>query len=194
MTHMKRLCAEHRRPRGPREGDEKTWLDLYHRYADQVREIARHEGMAAGPAGDVVQVVFTEIVEGVRKFKRGRDGDFRTWLSKRVRGRFRDFAQGTRTSPPAVLACNPLTVPGADATDDLCAGLWNEVWREARPRLSAIQVQVMEGLLEGKTPEQLAEEAGITRNHLYQEKHRAMKRLREIAEALRHAGCRSGAS
>lgn len=60
----------------------------------------------------------------------------------------------------------------ADTADELCAGPWDEVWREARPRLSAIQAQVMEGLVEGKAPETIADERGITRNPLYQEKYR----------------------
>lgn len=175
-----------------REGDEDAWSALYQRYADHVLGIARREGLSAQPAEDVVHVVFAELIEGVRKFKRGRDGDFRAWLSRRLRGRIRDFTHGAQGRFPNVLACRKDAAPASPESDALCGGLWDEVWREARPRLSAVQVQVLEGLLEGKTPEQLADEVGITRNHLYQEKHRALRRLRDIAEGLRQAGCRHG--
>ena len=175
-----------------REGDEDAWSALYQRYADHVLGIARREGLSAQPAEDVVHVVFAELIEGVRKFKRGRDGDFRAWLSRRLQGRIRDVTHGAQGRFPNVLACRKDAAPASSESDALCGGLWDEVWREARPRLSAVQVQVLEGLLEGKTPEQLADEVGITRNHLYQEKHRALRRLRDIAKGLRQAGCRHG--
>lgn len=78
--------------------------------------------------------------------------------------------------------CPPIPAP---ETDPAAEGLWSEIWSGTHERLSPKEVQVIEGLLIDKTTEEMARELGLTRNPVYQEKHRAFQKPRDTAERLR---------
>lgn len=160
---------------------------------DPLRPLPRsHDprGVALGGSPDiadeVVQAVFTQLIESIQTFERRRKGSFRKWLSTCVYRRYLDIVKKHR-GVVSIDECPPLLAPEQESAAE---GMWDEIWSEARNRLSPKQVQIIEGLLDGGTSGEIAKQIGITRNHLYQEKNRAICRLQDIAEGLRKEGRR----
>lgn len=173
-----------------REGHEDAWATLYDLYRDRIIQQVLRMGGTPDIADEVVQAVFTQLIQSIQTFERRRDGSFRKWLSTSVYRRYLDIVKAHRRGV-SIDECPPLPAPEQEPAAE---GMWKEIWSEARNRLSPKQVQIIEGLLDGGTAEEIAKQIGITRNHVYQEKHKAIRYLQDIAEGLRKEGRRRNQS
>src|SRR5208282_3612407 len=85
-----------------RVNDPAAWQRLVRLYGPLVYGWARHSGLQAEDAADVVQEVFRAVLTHIGEFRRDRPGDtFRGWLRVVTQNKLRDFWRRGRHQPSA---------------------------------------------------------------------------------------------
>lgn len=176
-------------------GDQSAWREFDARYRELVLRVCLRSGLQAADAEDVRQVTMMGLARALPGFVyRPEVGRFRDYLGTVVRNAIRRHrARQGRGAEVLVGDVAELSDP-ADGEDAWSEG-WNEEWKLHHYRLAMARVRasfrprslaVFDGLLEGRTGEELAREHGMTPEAVYKVKQRIRDRLRElIARQLR---------
>ena len=177
--------------------DGAAWQRLVQLYAPLIYHWARHNRVPAADASDVVQEVFRSVVGNVTSFRRDRPGDsFRGWLYtitlNKVRDHFR-YRGGNPEAHGGTTAHRQLQqVPEfADGSPSSCndVGTAGAVCRRALELIKAEFSDRVWGAfwrvtVDGRPPDEVADDLGMTRPAVYQAKYRVLRRLRKELDDL----------
>lgn len=178
------------------EPDSQAWQLLVEIYSPLIRRWLRHQGVYDAEADDLVQEVLTVVVRKLPTFQR-RDqvGAFRCWLRtitvNCLRAHWRSLKkqpQGTGDSD-----CWQMLNQLEDSNSQLSREwdrehdlhLTKYLLDKIRPGFSASTWKAFRQVtLEGKKPDEVAAELGITTNAVFIAKSRVLTRLREVGAGL----------
>ncbi len=173
--------------------DHTAWREFEGRYAELVMRYCCARGVQPADGDDIRQQVWTNLSKGLRTFKYDPSkGRFRDYLGRVVRnGIARHFSRkdiAGRALDSAVLATTPDDASGPDE-------VWDKEWVNHHYRLAMQTIErsfepqnvaVFNRLLAGEHAEDVAASFGLTRQAVYQSKHRILQRMRElIAQQIR---------
>jgi RNA polymerase sigma-70 factor (ECF subfamily) len=177
--------------------DSVSWQRLVDLYTPLIRSwLRRHAQLHDQDADDLVQEVLSVVVRKLPQFRHNqRKGAFRTWLRTIAVNCLRDSWRAQRIRPRASgdsefqQLLNQLEDPASGLSR-----LWDEEHdRHVGKRLLELIEPVFEPktwaafrgvTLEGKSPDAVAEELGMTVNAVFIAKSRVLSRLRQEAQGL----------
>jgi RNA polymerase sigma-70 factor (ECF subfamily) len=181
-----------------KDGQPAAWERLASLYAPLVYHWCRCMYVAEQDMPDVFQQVFQSVASHIKAFHKDQPGDtFRHWLRTITRNKIRDHFRRNSRQPQAAggtdaqiyfaqLAAPPADAEGADAHDEV-----GEVQHLLRGALEQIRGQVhpqtwqafWKVVVEGKTPEEVAQELAMRIGTVRVAKSRVLSRLRsELGE------------
>jgi RNA polymerase sigma-70 factor (ECF subfamily) len=175
------------RLRSPGEGD--AWGRFVDLYTPLLYFWACRMGLQAADAADLVQDVFSVLLEKLPAFQHGPGRGFRAWLRTVTVNRWRD---SLRRKAAAIRG----TASGLDeaAAPDEAAPFWED---EYRRQLVGRAAELLRGefqpqtwracwavAAEGKAPAAVAAELGMSVASVYAAKSRVLRRLRQELEGL----------
>jgi RNA polymerase sigma-70 factor (ECF subfamily) len=162
-----------------------AWARFVELYTPLLYYWACRLGMQGADAADLVQDVFTVLVQKLPGFTYDGGKSFRAWLRTITYNKWRDF-QRRRAAAPEGLHAMPL--PDLPATDDMDA-FWE---REYRQQLVGRALELMqrefqpstwkacwECVVEGRPAAEVAQELGLGIDAVYAAKSRVLRRLRQ---------------
>jgi RNA polymerase sigma-70 factor (ECF subfamily) len=171
-------------------GDERAWERFTELYTPLLYYWTRRLGLQPQDASDLVQDVFTLLVQKLPEFAYDRRRSFRSWLRTVILNKWRDRQRERveRPLPADAAAFNGLAVPDP-------APLLEET--EYQQHLVRCALQVMQAefqpvtwracweyVVAGRPPAEVAAELGVTVNSVYVAKSRVLTRLRQELEGL----------
>jgi RNA polymerase sigma-70 factor (ECF subfamily) len=175
------------RLRQPAEQD--AWGKFVNLYTPLLYTWARHFGMGEADAADLVQEVFTVLVQKLPEFRYEPGKGFRNWLRTVALNKWRDHIRRKAAAP----AGGPAALDDLAAPDD--SGAFSEA--EYRQHLVRRALQLMqaefspktwqacwEHVAAGRPAAEVAAELGISVGSVYVAKSRVMSRLRQELTGL----------
>ncbi|WP_439623912.1 RNA polymerase sigma factor [Gemmata sp.] len=169
------------RLRGPRDGD--AWDRFVRLYSAGLYSWVRGHGFRHDDAADLVQDVFTTLVQKLPEFEYERGGSFRAWLWTVTRNKCREHVR--RRRPVAVPDEALADLEGGAATEDVSA---EEFRRELMRRVTAVLETdfppavwraFWAHVIDEKPASRVAAEQGINIWAVYTAKTRVLARLNE---------------
>ncbi len=177
--------------------DKDAWKRLVNLYTPLLRKwLSKHELLPPEDVDDLVQEVLMAVAKELQQFQHnGQRGAFRKWLRLILVNRLRNFWRGRQKRPEAVGGSDFLKK--LDELHDDASGISKQFDDEhdqhvmqhllslAQSRFKphtwqAFRMQVVEG----KSPESVADELGLSTSSVYVAKSRIVQALREAAEGL----------
>lgn len=175
------------RLRRPEEGAWARFVDLYTPF---LYYWACRMGLQAADAADLVQEVFTLLLQKFPQFSYDKNKSFRAWLRTVALNCWRD---NCRRKSTALRDGDPVGLDGLAAPDDAEA-LWE---KEYRDRLVGRAVEVMKAefqpatwqafwslAVEGKSGAEVAAALGLSIDAVYAAKSRVLRRLRQELDGM----------
>ena len=175
-------------------GDQDAWRELDLRYRELVLRYCQRCGLQVSDAEDVRQVVLLSLARRLPTFEyRPELGRFRDYLGAIVRNAIRkQVARQERAGTPlGEVGPEPSDDPGGEQQDER----WNDEWKldhyrramaHVRARSSERTMAIFDGVLAGRSVEELASAHGAAPDLIYKIKQRVRDRLRErVSEQLR---------
>jgi RNA polymerase sigma-70 factor (ECF subfamily) len=172
------------------EQDQQAWDRFVELYTPLLFAWTRRLGLQASDAADLVQEVFTVLVQKLPEFAYHPQQSFRAWLRTVLLNRWRDACRRR-----AVLPVQQHDTPLPDAVGPDPAGEFAEA--EYRRHLVARAVELMQAefqpvtwkacwefVVNGRPAAEVAQELGVTVNAVYLAKGRVLRRLRTELEGL----------
>ena len=172
--------------------DPAAWRRLVALYGPLVYSWARHSGLQAEDAADVVQEVFRAVVAHIGHFRRDRPGDtFRGWLWTVTHSKLCDHWRRQEVQPRAAGGTEAqrrlLEVPDLPASATTEAPTPAEAGGLLRRALDLIRSEFEERswqafwrvTVEGQRPADVAADLNMTTNAVYVARSRILRRLRE---------------
>ena len=167
-----------------------AWERFVELYTPLLLHWARRAGLQPQDAADLVQDVFTTLVQKMPAFTYERDQNFRGWLRTVLMNKWRN---GLRRKSREGAEANSAELSGL-VGDNALESFWDEDHRQhlAKRALELMQAdfepkswQACWGLIvEGRSGADLAAELGISENAVYIAKWRVLRRLREELAGL----------
>jgi RNA polymerase sigma-70 factor (ECF subfamily) len=173
-----------------RPGAEKAWQRFVELYTPLLFYWARQAGLKAPDDADLVQDVFSVLVQKLPDFNYDNKKSFRGWMRTIVLNRWRDQRRQKALSR---------TEPGPDELQNIVDPAIEEAFweREHRQQLTARALELMKTDFDEKTwracwectvasrpAVEVAAELGMTPNAVYVAKHRVLRHLRRELEGL----------
>lgn len=166
--------------------DPSAWGRFVHIYSPLLYAWAGHMGLQHADALDLVQEVFTILVQKLPEFSYDRDKGFRNWLFRVTRNKFLEKA---RRRPLPVDSCTrpeTLAAPSEDRVDeaDFQSYLLRQVLPTMRELFQPSTWQAFwEHVVEGRPAPEVASRLGVTVNAVFKAKARVLARLhQELAD------------
>jgi RNA polymerase sigma-70 factor (ECF subfamily) len=166
-----------------------AWERLVQLYTPLLHHWARRLGLDPEQAGDLVQDVFTVLVQKLPEFRYDPAKRFRGWLWTITVNRFRERQ---RRPPELVLPPDPLAA--AIAVPDDAIALAEEEYRQYLTRRALVLMQAVfqpatwkafwEVVVHERRAGEVARELGMSENAVYLAKGRVLRRLRTELEGL----------
>ncbi len=173
-----------------------AWQRLVRLYNPLIYRWCRHAGVAADNARDVVQEVFTSVMQSLDTFQdTGRTGSFRAWLRGITRHRVLDQYRRRQSEPQpqggtgaqAALLQIPEFVAAVDidSRSDVEDCLWRRALELVRAEFTDRTWQAfwLTGV-EKQAAADVARDLEMTTGAVYQAKSRVLRRLREEFDGL----------
>lgn len=172
------------------------WRRLVDLYSPLIRSWLGRHTVAAADTDDLVQEVLVIVMRRMPEFHRqARTGSFRTWLRTITANCLRDFWRAQRIRPRATGASDFQEM--FEQLQDSNSGL-SHLWDEEHDRhvtqqlLQTLRSEFQETswkaflavAIEGRSPNDVAAELGITVNAVFIAKSRILSRLRQEAKGL----------
>jgi RNA polymerase sigma-70 factor (ECF subfamily) len=183
---MKTPSSLLQRLRGPTEPE--AWERFVELYTPLLYAWARSRGLQEHDVADLVQDVFTILVQKLPEFQYDQHRSFRAWLRTVTLNRWRDTCK--RRAPRLLAGDNALLTEQPDDGE----AFWEA---EYRRRLVGQALELMQAEFEPTTwracwafvvcdrsATEVARELGISENAVYIAKHRVLRRLRQELEGL----------
>jgi RNA polymerase sigma-70 factor (ECF subfamily) len=172
-----------------RPGEQDAWVRFVHLYTPLLYHWGRQLGLAPEDAADLVQDVFTTLVQKLPEFTYQPHKSFRGWLHTIVRNRWRDRCRRLAAAPvvtggalPDIEAADPTT---AFAEVEYRQHLVQQALRLIEAEFEPITWQACrEYLVHGRPAAEVARELGITTNAVYLAKVRVLACLRQHLDGL----------
>ncbi len=168
--------------------DQAAWRTFDGLYRELLVGYARARGLSDADAQDVAQQCVTAVMESIATYRH--EASFRAWLRAIAERKVIDvYRRGRREVPlgSGVIAARQDDATGIDT-------LWRRNWERAHLRhaLEAVRREVAERTwaaferyaLEGRPPEAVATELGMSVGLVYVAKHRVLERLRAMLTDL----------
>jgi RNA polymerase sigma-70 factor (ECF subfamily) len=181
VSLLKRL----RRPAEP-----KAWERFVELYTPLIYSWARRLGLQPADAADLVQEVFTVLVQKLPEFEYDRHGSFRAWLKTVTLNKWREN-QRRRAARPLPMNDGALSELAAPDPADAC---WETEYRQhlVRRALQVMQADFhtatwkacWEHVVAGRPAVEVAAELGISTDAVYAATSRVLRRLRQELEGL----------
>ncbi len=169
--------------------DGEAWSQFETLYRDMLIRFCRSRGLQHADAEDVIQLVFTKLVSGLRNFEYDpAKGRFRDYLFRCVRSAISDWNR--RPKPQALGVLDSGNEP-ADNDAELATTFERE-WVDHHYRIAIEQakescdpqsVHVFESTLAGKNVREIAAELSMTEAAVYKAQQRMKERLRALISA-----------
>jgi RNA polymerase sigma-70 factor (ECF subfamily) len=171
---------------GPDEG---AWCRLVDLYTPLLFTWVQRAGAKKHDAADLVQDVFTVLVQTLPTFDYKQQGHFRNWLRTVALNKLRD-----RQRREALALKVPLDNSAEPALPDHAEAFWEEEYRHELTRRALQLMQAdfapttwkacWEFVARGRPAEEVARELGISENAVYLAKCRVLRRLRDELSGL----------
>jgi RNA polymerase sigma-70 factor (ECF subfamily) len=165
-------------------GEQNAWDRFVELYTPLLYSWARHVGLQDSDAADLVQDVFTMLVEKMPEFVYDPQRSFRSWLRTVTFNRWRDNRKKRGKQPLEGGERALAQVPSREDAD----AFWESEYRE---HLVGRALEIMrsefqpatwqacwEFVVAGKSAAQVAAELGISENAVFIAKYRVLRRLR----------------
>ena len=172
-----------------RPNDPEAWDRLVELYTPLLFDWARRVGLREPDAADLVQDVFTTLLQKLPQFAYNAQGSFRRWLRTVLLNKWRE-ARRSRAAAVGTGAGEPIDCPGPDNVAELAE-------EEYRRSLSVRALQLMQAEFQPTTwkacwehvacsrpAADVAAELGVSVNAVYLAAGRVLRRLREELEGL----------
>lgn len=170
-------------------GQTRAWEQFVELYTPALFAWARRLGMQASDAADLVQEVFTILVQRLPEFEYDRHKSFRKWLHTVTLNKWRDLCR-RRPLPAGAPTAALDELPGRSEP----AALEEAEYRGllVRRALEIMQADFepatwracWEFVVEGRPAAEVADELGLSVNAVYLAKGRVLRRLRAELEGL----------
>jgi RNA polymerase sigma-70 factor (ECF subfamily) len=167
-----------------RHPDEAAWHQLVRLYTPLLFSWAQRAGLTAHDAADLVQDVFTILVQTLPTFDYDRNGRFRSWLRTITMNKLRD-----RKRRSALLRQQPLEAGCEPALPDDVEAFWEAEYRRElihralelmRADFAPVTWRACwEFVANGRSAADVAKELGLSENAVYLAKCRILRRLRD---------------
>ncbi len=171
-----------------RDRDEEAWRNLLRLYAPLVERWCAHCGVRGQDADDVSQEVFGAVAAGLERFRREQGGDtFRGWLRVITRNKLIDHARRRARHPEArggtdaQRQLQQVAEPELpeDTADDL-GGLYHRALELVRGEFEERTWRAFWlAAVEGRAPDLIAADLGVTPAAVRKAKSRVLLRLRQ---------------
>lgn len=166
--------------------EQQAWAQFVELYTPLLFHWTRRLGLAAPDAADLVQDVFTVLVQAMPEFRYDSQKSFRAWLKTILTNRWRNW-QRRPAEVPLSRAEAPTLPPEIEDLEE----------REYRQHLVGRALQLMQAqfepntwkacrelVLAGRPAAEVAAELGLSVNAVYLAKSRVLRRLRQELEGL----------
>jgi RNA polymerase sigma-70 factor, ECF subfamily len=170
-------------------GQPQAWSRLVELYTPLLFFWSRRLGLSPQDAEDLVQEVFTTLVQKLPEFTYDRKKTFRGWLRKIVLNKWRDRQRKCQIPLAGGEEADPLQLAGPEDSP-----FWEGEHRQllVRRALEVMQAEFeattwkacWEFVVEAKPAAQVAAELGISENVVYIAKCRVLRRLRKELSGL----------
>jgi RNA polymerase sigma-70 factor (ECF subfamily) len=171
-------------------GQEQAWSRLVELYTPLLYNWARRAGLQPQDAADLVQDVFTILVQKLPEFVYDKQRNFRGWLRTLLMNRWRDSRRRAAVRPAEVGHAD-LDGLAASSSDELFEEveyrrqLVGRALRLIRPEFRELTWKAWsEHGLAGRPAAEVARELGLTEGAVYTAKCRVLRRLRRELEGL----------
>lgn len=172
-----------------RPGSEPAWTEFVDLYTPVLYAWARRLGLAAADAADLVQDVFTLLVQKLPEFAYDRNKSFRGWLKTILLNKWRDRRRREAVGPHTVAGDHLNEVPD-ESIDSFGELEYRQVLVARAMRLMQTDFQpatwkaCWELAVAGRPAEEIAMELRITVNAVYVAKSKVLRRLRQELRGL----------
>jgi RNA polymerase sigma-70 factor (ECF subfamily) len=168
------------------DSDPGAWVPFVRLYTPLLSAWARDTGLDEAEAADLVQDVFTVLVEKLPTFRYDPRGSFRGWLRAILVNRWRALKRKRRPTLVDQLDHVP------DDTEPPFSDEAVERVRLLRRAVTMVQAEIApttwevfhQNVLLGKPAAQVANDLKVTVNSVYIAKSRVLQRLRQLVEGL----------
>ena len=179
-------------------GDANAWQRIVQVYGPLVYTWARKSGLREDDAADMVQETMLAVMDGLNRFDAAReDASFRGWLRRIARNKCVDFVRqevklnaGAKGGSTNLAACNALQLEHYTETDeDTLAVEQNGVVRRALAIMrnhfeKTTWKAFWRTAIDGCSPDDVAQELGMSRWNVYKARSRVLQRLRSELSGL----------
>jgi RNA polymerase sigma-70 factor (ECF subfamily) len=173
-----------------RADDQSAWEHFVQLYSPLLCHWARRLGLPGAAAADLVQDVFTVLVQRLPEFRYEPGKRFRGWLWTVTLNCYR---QRLRREPPVVLVDDPAALSqmaGGDTTEAVAEEEYRQYLTQRALGLMRAEFQTntwtafWECVVNERPAAEVAQELGLTENAVYLAKSRVLRRLRLELEGL----------
>ena len=187
-----------------KDGDDASWTEFYEKYEELIRLYGKKRGLTKEERDDLVQNVMNELSE--KKLVGKYNPNYIPNLVKNYdisRGRFRFFLRGIANNQALKILnkrINYVTLDdpeqqGIEPTVDEWNGIWDEEWMHfaknkaleiLRNRVEPKTYQAFHMIaMQGRSPQEVASFLGMSKEGVYQHKHRCLKILKDTVSTLK---------
>ena len=170
--------------------DDQAWDRFVRLYTPLIFYLARVAGASTEDAVELVQEVFSLLVQKIPQFEYDSQQSFRAWLRTVTLNRCRDWLRRSARSAHAESGSGPAAPLDVDPAELMAEGEYHRY--VARRALELMQTEFQPAtwracwmqVVEGRSAAEIAGELGITVNAAYLAKSRVLRRLREELAGL----------
>ena len=178
-----------------------AWERFFDQYADFIFSLARRSGLQTADADDVLQTVLIEVAKAIQTFEYDRTkGKFRSWLATCTRHRINDLLRvkyrraarevgGFDSTEGRTEFLLRQADPGPDQFQEMADEEWatlirNQALRKTQTTVSPKQFSLFHAYAIEEWPiAKVMKTYGVTRDQVYQAKHRVGKIFTAAAQA-----------
>ncbi len=177
--------------------DGQAWSEFVDLYAPLVYGFARKRGLQDADAADLTQEVLRAVAGAARQLQYDpQRGPFRNWFFTVVRNKLRNFLAGRKThgQAPGGTDAQVRLQEQADENRDNPQAQWDQEYEQRLFAWAAQQVQASfqpatwqafwQTAVEGRKPQEVAQQLGISVGAVYIARSRVLARLREEIQQL----------
>lgn len=175
--------------------DADDWQVLMRNYSPMIRRWLSNHGVHDHDAEDITQEVMTVLVRRVGEFQRQRTGSFRRWVRTMTVNCMRDHSRRAKKSPRAAGGSDMVEVINALADDHSeLSRRWDDehsqyllelVMQRIRPEFRDASWQAFtKTAIEKLSPQEAADQLGVSVNAVFVAKSKVLKRLRQEGAGL----------
>lgn len=171
-----------------RPGEQQAWSRFVEMYTPLLFYWSRRMGLQDSDAADLIQEVFTTLVQKLPEFIYDRDKSFRSWLRTVLHNKWRD--QQRRAAVRGTVAGNLDEQAVASGAEDVWEAEYRELLVARALELMQSEFQpttwkaCWEMVVSGRSGAEVAAELGLTVDAVYAAKSRVLRRLRQELQGL----------